>query len=304
MSLVINTNSIATAAGNYLEINQANLQRSLTRLASGSKIVTPSDDPGGLAVGMKLAATLNRNTRAQQNAQNAISFLQVQDGALTQVTKILDRMSELKTMSLDVTKNASDISNYDAEFTQLQEQLSNIRDEKFNTIALFGTDNNQAANSTAEDLTVYTTELGDATSASTVSLTRLSIFTDAAYDSADTTGTKTGLITAAGSTGATGDLLFTTDTLSVYTVDDFSTFIQNAATTRANNGAEMSRMEASLAMLTTNHANIEAAHSRLVDVDMAVESTEYAKHNILVQSSAAMLVQANSVPNIALQLLG
>ena len=81
-------------------------------------------------------------------------------------------------------------------------------------------------------------------------------------------------------------------------------FIQNAATARATNGAEMSRLEQSLALLTTNHANIEGARSRLMDVDIATESTHFAKHNILVQSSAAMLAQANAVPNVALQLLG
>ena len=156
MSLVINTNSIATVTRNYLNTNQANLKTSLSRLASGKRIVNPSDDAGGLAVGNKLAATLNRNTRAQQNVQNSISFLQVQDGALTQVGKILDRMSELKTMSLDVTKNASDIANYDAEFNQLQDQLSNIKEEKFNGINLFTT-----SSATPSPLTTYTTEVGD-----------------------------------------------------------------------------------------------------------------------------------------------
>jgi flagellin len=156
MSLVINTNSIATVTRNYLNSNQANLKTSLSRLASGSRIVNPSDDAGGLAVGNKLAATLNRNTRAQQNVQNSISFLQVQDGALTQVGKILDRMSELKTMSLDVTKNASDIANYDAEFNQLQDQLSNIKEEKFNGISLF-----TSGASGPSSLTTYTTETGD-----------------------------------------------------------------------------------------------------------------------------------------------
>jgi flagellin len=294
MSLVINTNSIATAAGNYLEVNQANLQRSLTRLASGSKIVTPSDDPGGLAVGMKLAAALNRNTRTQQNVQNAISFLQVQDGALTQVTKILDRMSELKTMHLDVTKNTSDLLNYDAEFNQLQDQLTNIRDEKFNSISLF---QQTAALATASPLKVWTTELGDTASSPAMTISTHTIF--------DTTDDGTGVgLELNGGVDLTDKSAAASDSLGDFTVDNIGTFIQNAAAARANNGAEMSRMQASLAMLTTNHANIEAAHSRLVDVDMAVESTHYAKHNILVQSSAAMLAQANSVPNIALQLLG
>ena len=403
MSLVINTNSIATVTRNYLNSNQANLKTSLSRLASGRRIVNPSDDAGGLAVGNKLAATLNRNTRAQQNVQNSISFLQVQDGGLTQVGKILDRMSELKTMSLDVTKNSSDIANYDAEFNQLQDQLANIKEEKFNGINLF------TSSSTAPSpLTVYSTEVGDGISKTTtnevskvtlagsgagdafnisidgntivagdvafatndagtaaalktaieadVTLNALVTVTDNSDGSlslaAKTAGSKLSatlsLATDGGNgataasevttslstsvdlsrlniyeTGTDGNGLITTGTaaandgldlldsasaatqnLADYTVDDFVSFIQNAATARANNGAEMSRLEASHALLTTNHANLESARSRLMDVDIAIESTHFAKHNILVQSSAAMLSQANSIPNVALQLLG
>ena len=151
MSLVINTNSIATTATRNLSINQANLQRSLARLSSGSKIVIPADDAGGLAVANKLKAVMNRNVRAQQNVQNALSFMQVQDGAMKSATQILDRISELKTMSLDVTKTSLDIDNYEAEFNQLQQQLGNIRAEKFNGIDLFKT--------SEDDLTVYSLSL-------------------------------------------------------------------------------------------------------------------------------------------------
>ena len=289
MSLVINTNSIATMTRNYLTENQANLQRSLGRLASGSRIVRPSDDAGGLAVGNKITATVNRNVRTQQNVSNAISFLQVQDGALASVGKILDRMSELKTMSLDVTKNNDDIANYDAEFNQLQDQLANIRNEKFNGIDLFTT--------AGAGLSAYTTETGDGAGGPTVTLTTTSVFE---------TGTNgTGLIDDGGldltDKDAAGGV---SDSLADFSIDDFTGFIQNTATARANNGAEMSRLEASLGLLVTNQAHLEAARSRLMDVDIASESTHFAKHNILVQSSAAMLAQANNVPNVALQLLG
>lgn len=396
MSLVINSNTTATVTRNYLNTNQANLQTSLARLASGSKIISAADDAGGLAVGNKLAATVNRNTRTQQNVQNAISFVQVQDGALTEASKILDRMSELKTMSLDVTKNSSDIANYDTEFNQLQTQLGNIKAEKFNGINLFTTGQ--------DDLTAYSVEGGDGLTDSTATqVDTLKISVDATNGSTDTStysatingevltatatagldktataallltaiqasakhtvdfnavaGALAGTITltaaAAGTTftssGSTtdstgginaenttgkisvqlsreglfrqdsnGDGLITTTangakdlldsttnaSLGDFSVADFVNFIQNAASTRADNGATMSRLEASHAMLTTNHANIEAARSRLMDVDIAMESTHFARHNILVQSSAAMLSQANGIPNIALQLLG
>ena len=151
MSLVINTNNIATIAAGNLHANQTSLQKSLARLSSGSKITTPSDDAGGLAVSTKLKAAIHRNIRAQQNVDNAISFLQTQDGALKVATGILDRISELKTMSLDPTKNALDIATYNTEFKELQQQLMNISKEQFNGIDLFNK---------FSDLTVHTTEDG------------------------------------------------------------------------------------------------------------------------------------------------
>jgi flagellin len=493
MSLVINTNLVANTVRNTLTTNQSNLQKSLARLSSGSKILDPTDDAGGLAVATKLAATLNRNARTQQNVQNAISFLQVQDGAIAQATNILDRMSELKTMTLDPTKNSDDIANYDAEFTQLQAQLSNIKQESFNGINLF--------NATAS-LTVYTTEEGDASGEPSVTATRTGLFQEVGnityggstgsfavqeynskvdYSAAGTNEIATassktfvkstaadgsvrigfiaddagGEVTAAaaadesfadavgsgaiveitnvdslydheagvvkadvfyaGSVGAglsthaagsvvfddasgdffiaagqslnytdatqadsaihatnpgefvklpgyakvtdydaystsetyeTGDivaqdgslwvaegtgvaaggaipsgtnaawteltsvavsgadLLTTSNTLSNYSVGDFTTFIQSAATARAQNGAEVARLESSLSLLKTNQGNLDAARSRLADVDVALESTNLAKQNILVQSAAAMLSQANASQNVALQLLG
>ena len=164
MSLVINTNSIATTAANNLHANQTALQKSLARLSSGSKLTKSSDDAGGLAVSTKLTAAINRNVRAQQNVSNSISYLQTQDGALKVAVGILDRISELKTMSLDPTKNAQDLATYNAEFKQLQAQLNNISKEKFNDIDLF----NKFSN-----LTTYTTEDGET---GTVNLSRSGLF--------------------------------------------------------------------------------------------------------------------------------
>ena len=93
MSLNISTNTAALRAGSYLSTNNARLQKSLDRLASGRKLASPVDDPGGLAVSMKLSAAINRLQGAQNNVQNAISFLEVQDGMLDTVGKIVDRMS-------------------------------------------------------------------------------------------------------------------------------------------------------------------------------------------------------------------
>ena len=111
MSIVINTNPAATTSAFTLSRNSGALQKSLARLSSGSRIVHPADDAGGLAVSYKLTAQINRLDAVRQNVANGISFLQVQDGALKVVGNLLDRMSELKTMYTDLTKNSSDRAN-------------------------------------------------------------------------------------------------------------------------------------------------------------------------------------------------
>ncbi|HVS51291.1 MAG TPA: flagellin [Opitutaceae bacterium] len=259
MSVVINTNSAATVASNNLAASNTMLQRSLNRLSSGSKIVNPSDDAGGLAVSMKLSAAAKRSGAAATNIGNAVSFLQTQDGVMKVAGKILDRMSELATLYTDKTKNSDDTANYSAEFTQLTTELSNLADEKFNGIALFGS-------TTA--LAVSTNEDGSQS------------VTAAAVDLAsDTSGVTI------------SDLSSITDAISA------------VATDRANNGAYQSVLGFAAETLTVNKANLEAASSRITDVDVAEESTQLARWNVLTQAGTAMLSQANQSAQSALRLL-
>src|SRR5690606_26984755 len=137
MSVVINSNYAATVASNNLASSSANLQRSLNRLSSGSKIVNPADDAGGMAVSMRLAAAAKRSGAAATNVANSVSLLQTQDGVLKVAGKVLERIGELKTLAQDPTKSASDIANYDSEFAQLKDQLTALSAEKFNGINLF-----------------------------------------------------------------------------------------------------------------------------------------------------------------------
>jgi len=116
MSLTINTNSAAVTASYNLSRNNAALQKSLSRLSSGKRIVQTSDDAGGLAVSMKLTASISRMQGVSNNIQNAISYLDVQDGVLQGAAGIVSRMAELKSLSQDVLKNSSDIANYNTEF--------------------------------------------------------------------------------------------------------------------------------------------------------------------------------------------
>ena len=137
MPIVVNSNASATQASFNLSRANDALRQSLARLSSGKRINSPADDAGGLAVAYKLNSTINRSYAVIQNAQNSLSYLQVQDSALGVVGNILDRMAELRTMAQDITKNSGDIENYSKEFVELQSQLSQIRHEKFNGISLF-----------------------------------------------------------------------------------------------------------------------------------------------------------------------
>ena len=266
MAVIINSNLAATVAASNLASSSDMLQKSLNRLSSGSKIVTPADDAGGLAVSMKLSAAARRSGAANNNIGNSISFLQTQDGALKVTGKVLDRISELHTLYQDPTKNASDLANYDAEFTQLQSQLTSVAGEKFNSIAVFS----------ATALTTQVSEDGT----QTVALSGKDLANDAGVSA---------IVGAANLAGVTQT--------------DIDNSIQGVANFRASNGGEQSRLGFAAEVLTVNKANLEAASSRITDVDVADESTRLARYNILVQSGTAMLSQANQSAQSALKLL-
>ena len=264
MSLVINTNTAASAASVNLNNNNSMLQKSLARLSSGSKITAPADDAGGLAVSMKMEAAIRRTDAANTNVANAASFLQTQDGGLKTAGNVLNRISELKTLSTDVTKSATDVANYDTEFTALKAQLTSLAAEKFNGVTMYG----------GSSLAVSTSEDGS----QSLNITKADLATNVAT------------ITGAADLGA-------------LTATDATDAITNVASSRAQNGAESSRLGFAADMLTTNRTNLEAANSRIVDVDVAAESTKLARNNILVQASTAMLAQANASSQSVLTLL-
>ena len=269
MSVVINTNYAATIAANNLTASNTMLQKSLNRLSSGSKIVNPADDAGGLAVAMKLSAAATRQGATASVLGNAVSYLQTQDGSFKVAAKVLDRISELRTYYADPTKSASDLSNYDKEFTELKAQLTAVSNETFNSVALFGT----------STYSIVATE--DQSTGSQIIL---------AASDLSSTGTGVGVLTAAANLG-------------VLSIAQITTAIQNVAAMRAQNGASQNRLGFATELLTVNKANLEAATSRIMDVDVASESTQLARWNILVQSGTSMLAQANQSSSTALKLL-
>jgi flagellin len=338
MSINISTNTAALRAGSYLAQNNTKLQRSFDRLASGKKLSSPIEDPGGLAVSMKLSASINRLAGAQNNVQNATSFLEVQDGMLDTVGRIIDRMSELKGLaSQDPMKSAQDRASYNNEFKDLQVQLYNISQQGFNGVSLFAnhTTNSDGVNTAdqvlfnAKDtdrtldntLTIFTsTEGSGGSKVSVYKSSLLSALTlhkgrflagDTTNGGADGTSDWDTVNTAmANGGGATAnwvtfaaDSIANTLDLDHISVGVITQALENVSYLRAQNGGSQSRLAFNLESLTQQKTNMRAALGRIVDVDIAEESTNVAKYSILNQAAASMLAQANASMDVALMLL-
>lgn len=277
MSISINTNSAASNAASNLSTTNTNMQKSLQRLSSGSRIVNSADDAGGLAVSMKMSAALRRTDATSINLANTQSFLKTQDGAFATATKVLTRMAELATLAQDVTKTSGDTANYQVEFAALQSQLTDLGASKFNGVNMFG------AGSAATTSTVYTNE--DSTTSTTISK---AAFTGAATMAAAIGAGTASVASVSGATAATATI---------------NTALSDLATMRAQNGSESSKIAFAQEMLTTNKNNLELANSRILDVDVAAESTQLSRFTILQQAGTAMLAQANQSSQSIMRLL-
>jgi flagellin len=267
--MVINTNISAQVSARNLNDSSVMLNRSLARLSSGSKITSPQDDAAGLAVSTRFEAQISRTNAASNNLANAISFTQTQDGFLKKVSKALDRMSELSILAQDITKSDADRALYDQEFQNLGTFVTDSASKDFNGVSLFS----------GTDLAVTTD--GDG---ATVSVTGLDL----------------------GSTsysGATGSNIATT-TAAASALTNVKTAISQLAADRATIGANQASLNSYKDNLGTLADNLSAANSRIKDVDVAEESTQYARYNILVQAGTAMLTQANQSTQAVMRLLG
>jgi flagellin len=268
--MVINTNTAAMSSARLLSESSSLLSKSLARLSSGSKIISPADDAAGAAVSLRFDAQINRVSAANNNVGNAISFNQTQDGFLQKVGKALNRMSELAMLSQDVTKTDTDRTLYNKEFTQLQSYISDLGTKDFNGVSLFS----------SSDLSVTVDSEGKT-------------FTNKHVDlSASQYSTATG-------SGSAVD----TNAHAATALTNVKAAITQLATDRATIGGNMSVLQSYSDQLGVLKDNLSAANSRIKDVDVADESTQFARYNILVQAGTAMLAQANATPQSALRLL-
>jgi len=268
--MIINTNNGSSMAARILAESTSSLQKSLSRLSSGSKIASPSDDAAGTAVSMKMGAQVNRIQAAKDNIGNAISYSQTQDSFLEKIGNALDRMSELAMLAQDETKTDSDRALYDKEYQKLDDFVTAIKGKDFNGVSLF------------QGTTVLSVTISDA-------------------------GTTTGGagVTLTGgywNSVASGDITSSSDAATALT--NVRGAISMLAGSRADVGANVSRYEAESSALAVQKDNVAAARSRIYDVDVAEESANFARQQILVQSGTAMLAQANVLPQTALRLIG
>lgn len=278
--MVINTNVSAQTGARLLADSTSMLSKSLARLSSGYKITSPEDDVAGLAVSMRLEAKINRNSAAKTNVSNAISFSQTQDGFLSKVKKALDRMGELSILAQDASKSTSDKGLYQLEFKQLQDYVSDLGTKDFNGVSLFSsTTPSYAVTIDADGTTFGMLGVGFVFNSSGTS-------TSTSYANVLANTTK---VDSLG--GATQALAYVKAAIDVLAND------------RSSLGANISRLNYTTEQLGVLNDNLAQANSRIVDVDVAYESAQYARYNILVQAGTAMLAQANTLPQSALRLL-
>ena len=270
--MVIKTNISALTSARNLNENQDSLSRSLGRLSSGSKLVNPSDNAAGFAVSIRLDAQISRIQAAGDNIGNALSFSQTQDGYLKKVAKALDRMGELSMLALDETKSDTDRGLYNNEFVNLQNFVKSSATRDFNAVSMFAGNN----------FNVTIDSEGTGFSYSGINLTATTF----------TNVTNAGLVSLTTTVNASSALT------------KVKLAINQLASDRATVGANQAALNMYQEQLGTLKDNMSAANSRIKDIDVAEESTNFAKYNILVQAGTAMLSQANSSSQSVLRLLG
>jgi flagellin len=289
MGFVINNNLAANNSYRNLNSTQNDLSKSLEKLSTGLRINRAGDDAAGLSISEGLKAQVTGSAQAARNAQDGISVIQTAEGALTEVHSILQRMRDLAVQGANDTNNADARTAIKTEADQLGGELSRISEStNFGGINLFqaGTVAGPAT------LKIQVGAEGDATSQITVK-------------NADLKTALTDVVTLVGGTVGTAAAGFTvTDaTTAQTTIENIDKAIKNISTSRADLGASQNRLEHTIKSLNVAGENLQAAQSRIADVDMAQEMVKFTKANILSQAGTAMLAQANQSSQGVLSLL-
>jgi flagellin len=270
MSLRIQTNVEAFDAHRNLVNTSSALAKSMEKLSSGYRINRAADDAAGLAISEKLQSQIGGLDQAQRNAQDAVSLVQTGEGAMQEVTSMLQRVRDLAVQFNNGTLSSSDKAAITAEVSQLCAEISRIgSDTEFNGISLL------------TGSTSITFQVG-ANDGETISVTATQLF-------------------GAGSTYKVDSGIFTFG--ATVTLASIDAAIQNVSDARADLGAVQNRLEHTLNNLSNYEENLTASESNIKDVDMASEMVTFTKLQVLQQAGTSMLAQANQAPQSVLSLL-
>ncbi|HLT22426.1 MAG TPA: flagellin [Bacteriovoracaceae bacterium] len=276
MGLRINTNISSIAAQRALGITKNNLDSNLRKLSSGERITRAADDAAGLAISEKLKGHIRGLRQARRNAEDGISLVQTAEGGLNEISNIVIRLRELAVQAASDTVGETERGFSDIEFQNLLQEIQRIADGS----EFIG---RKLLNGTGGMVEIQVGIHNDPT------LDRIR------YDSTDTDATIESL-------GISGETIANKEgaQLALSKLDNALTRING---TRANLGALQNRLQSASNTLMITDENFSAANSRIRDVDVAAETADMAKNNILAQAGVSVLAQANQAPNFALKLL-
>ena len=281
MALTIMTNVASLNAQRNLGMSQNSLNTSMERLSSGLRINSAKDDAAGLAISNRMTSQIRGLNQAVRNANDGISLAQVAEGAMGEITNMLQRMRELAIQSANDTNSVEDRASLAAEATQLTAEIGRIAaTTSFNGSVLLNGSGGSRIFQVGAD--------GTADNQITVSL-----------DSLDMTISGLTIATVASGIGGSG----ATASTAVGTLSDLDAAITLVDSGRATLGAVQSRFESTIANLSNISENMSAARSRILDADIAQETSNMTKYNILQQAGVSILAQANQQPQLALSLL-
>lgn len=273
--MIINHNMMSMNAHRQLGINNGYQSKSLEKLSSGYRINRAGDDAAGLSISEKMRGQIRGLNQASRNAQDGISLIQTAEGALGETHSILQRMRELAVQAANDTNATEDRTAIVNELTALKTEINRISDStQFNKKNIL--------DGTVTNLTL---QIGANSSISTSM--------DIASALTDTDATALGV----------NSIAVTTHELSKDAIDSIDKAIEKVSGVRSQLGAFQNRLEHTISNLDNSAENLQAAESRVRDVDMAKEMMSYTKNNILIQAATAMLAQANQAPQGVLQLL-
>lgn len=277
MGLRINTNTPSIAAQRSLSITNSRMNDNLRKLSSGERITRASDDAAGLAISENLKAQIRGNRQAKRNANDAISMIQTAEGGLSEISNIIIRLRELAVQSASDTVGGTERGFSDIEFQQLKEEIDRIsKSAEFNGINLLDGSGGMLE-------------------------FQVGVHNDPILDRLRYDGTKAN--TTLSALGLTGETVSTKEgaQTTLKKLDDALVQINGV---RAELGATQNRLSSTINNLAIGDENLSAAKSRIRDVDVAAETADLARNNILVQAGTSVLSQANQAPNAALKLLG